>query len=66
MVTGQLLRLSCAMSGGVLDIYSTLLLLYYTFLHHAVAIDYRNVHFLIVHQIRISTRNKTIQHFFGK
>jgi hypothetical protein len=36
MVTGQLLRLSSAMSGGVLDIR-----------HHTVAIDYMNVHFLI-------------------
>jgi hypothetical protein len=34
MVRGQLLRLSSAISGGVSDIYSSLSLLYYTFLHH--------------------------------
>jgi hypothetical protein len=31
--------------------YSTLSLLHYTFLHHAIAIDYMNVHFPIMHQI---------------
>jgi hypothetical protein len=56
MVTGRLLQLSCAISGGVLDIYSSLSLLYYTFLHHTVANDYMNVRFLITHQI--SSKNK--------
>jgi hypothetical protein len=45
MVTGQLLRLSSAMSGGVLDIYSSLSLLLFLL----------NVNFLIMHQI--DTRN---------
>jgi hypothetical protein len=64
MVTGQLLRLSSAMFGGVLDIYSSFSLLYYTFLHHALAIDYMIVDFLIMHQI--STRNKRYNTFSGK
>jgi hypothetical protein len=33
-------------------------------LHHAVSIDYMNVHFLIMHQI--STRNKRYNTFSGK
>jgi hypothetical protein len=57
MVAGQLLRLSSAMSSGVLDIYSSLSLLYYTFSHHAVAIDYMNVHFLITN----ITKQTTVQ-----
>jgi hypothetical protein len=65
MVTGQLLRLSSAMSGRVLvDIYSSLSLLYYTFLHHALAIDYMNVDFHVMHQI--STRNKRYHIFSDK
>jgi hypothetical protein len=51
MVIGQLLRLSSPMSGGggVLDIrhhFGCCIRL----LHHALAIDYMNVHFLIMHQ----------------
>jgi hypothetical protein len=63
MVAGQLLRLSSAMSSGVLDIYSSLLLLYYTFFHHAVAIDYMNVHFLITNIIirYYVTKQTTVQ-----
>jgi hypothetical protein len=64
MVTGQLLGLSSAMSGGVLHIYSSLSLLYYTFLHHALAIDYMNVDFLVMYQI--STRNKRYHTFSDK
>jgi hypothetical protein len=63
MVAGQLLRLSSAMSSGVLDIYSSLSLLYYTFSHHAVAIDYMNVHFLITNIIirYYVTKQTTVQ-----
>jgi hypothetical protein len=63
MVTGQLLRLSSAMFGGVLDIYSSFSLLYYTFLHHALAIDYMIVDFLIMHQI--STFSGKLNTYFG-
>jgi hypothetical protein len=52
------------MSGGVLDIYSSLSLLYYTFLHHALATDYMNLDFVIMYQI--STRNKRYNTFSDK
>jgi hypothetical protein len=67
MVGRQLLRLSSAMSGGVLVCIRHHFGCCIRLLHHAVAIHYMNVHFLLIiimHQI--CNRHKRYNTFSGK